>query len=562
MHQAETGKDTPTTLALFKDLTRTPQIVPTVYPRSFPLFCHPPVATERFFIYGEMGFTDWKTFEHHSNPITRGACGRESEGLIPANGLIYVFPKSCSCFSMLNGVAALAPAYAHPVEDAQPLVKGPAYGAPRPPAPAARDPWPMYRGDAWRSGSTTTTVPAKLRTLWSTTVEQPAFKGPALEEWKEYPFATGPLTPPVIAQGLVVVAQPHTHRVLAFNAEDGKPVWEFTANGRVDSAPTISDGLCLFGCRSGWLYCLDARDGRLAWRLRLAPADLRIVHCGQVESPWAAAGSVLVSDGVAYASAGVHPLTDGGLRVYALDPRSGAVKWKQVVSDMEYDDHTWKGRLGLDQDYTDLMVRDGERVALSRWVFDPASGKNEYLFQNSFYRLGADGAYLTRGAWSYGYPMNRPRIRRPLQVGRERAVFGTNKGADPSKFSWEPTQGAPQRQALKLFRRDFAPGEKFDVQWAEQKNDTESRIGLFFPANRTAENSTWSAAYPGWPEAMVLAGDHLFLYAEGKLKAFAAKDGTLLGEAPLAQPVWDGVAATGERLYVSTMGGDVMCLAK
>jgi outer membrane protein assembly factor BamB len=560
MHQGET-KDRPTALALFDDLTRSPTLVPTAYARRFPLYCHPPVATERFFIYGEMGFTDWKTFKHRSNPITRGSCGRESEGLVPANGLVYVFPKSCSCFSMLNGVAALAPPYDRTIEEAHPLVKGPAFGV-APAAAATKDEWATYRGDVHRSGSVARTVPPKLQPLWTATPEQPAFTGPAQEEWKEYPFATGPLTPPVIAQGLVVVAQPHTHRVLAFKAEDGKPAWEFTANGRIDSAPTISDGLCLFGSRTGWVYCLKASDGQLVWRLRIAPADLRIVHCGQVESPWPVAGSVLVSDGVAYVSAGVHPLTDGGMRVCAVDPRTGSITWKQIVTDMGYNDHAWRGRMGLDQDYADLMVKDGERVALSRWVFDPATGKNEYLFQNSFYRLGRDGGYLTRGAWSYGYPMNRPRVRRPLQVGNGLMVFGTNKGADPSRFKWEPTGGAPQRQALKLFRRDFKPGEQFDVKWVEQKNDTESRIGLYFPANRTAENSTWSAAYPGWPEAMVLAGANLFVYAEGKLKSYAAADGAPLNEMALAQPVWDGIAASGGRLYLSTMDGKVVCLGE
>jgi outer membrane protein assembly factor BamB len=359
MHQGET-KDRPTALALFDDLTRSPTLVPTAYARRFPLYCHPPVATERFFIYGEMGFTDWKTFKHRSNPITRGSCGRESEGLVPANGLVYVFPKSCSCFSMLNGVAALAPPYDRTIEEAHPLVKGPAFGV-APAAAATKDEWATYRGDVHRSGSVARTVPPKLQPLWTATPEQPAFTGPAQEEWKEYPFATGPLTPPVIAQGLVVVAQPHTHRVLAFKAEDGKPAWEFTANGRIDSAPTISDGLCLFGSRTGWVYCLKASDGQLVWRLRIAPADLRIVHCGQVESPWPVAGSVLVSDGVAYVSAGVHPLTDGGMRVCAVDPRTGSITWKQIVTDMGYNDHAWRGRMGLD-----LARSHGPRPGLCR----------------------------------------------------------------------------------------------------------------------------------------------------------------------------------------------------
>jgi outer membrane protein assembly factor BamB len=561
MHQAET-KTQPTSLAFFRDLTSNPVVKPTVYERSFPLFCFPPVATERFFIYGSMGFTDWKTFEHHSNPITRGSCGRDSEGMLPANGLLYVFPKSCSCFSMLNGVAALAPAHKRPLEQAHPLIKGPGFGKPTATRTDAIGGWPAYRGDEFRSGSTAAAIPTTLKPLWERPVPAPTFRGPALEEWDEYPFATGPLTPPVVSDGLVVFAQPHTHRVFAVRADDGKPTWDFTANGRVDSAPTIHEGLCLFGTRTGWVYCLSASDGTLHWQLRVAPAEQRIVHCGQVESPWPTAGSVLVSRGTAYVSAGLHPLTDGGMRVSAIDPRTGAVKWQQIVTDMGYDDRTWRGRLGLEQDYSDLVVRDGDRIAMSRWLFDPATGKNEYLFQNAFYRLGKDGAYLQRGTWSYGYPMNRPRIRRPLQVGSGMTVYGINKGAAPDKFKWAPTDGAPARQELKLFRRDFKPGEQFNVQWVEQKNDTESRIGLFFPANRTAENSTWAAPYPGWVEAMVLAGDHLLLYAEGKLKLYAAADGKPVGEMPLAQPVWDGFAVAGGRLYLTTMDGRVLCLGR
>ena len=61
---------------------------------------------------------------------------------------------------------------------------------------------------------------------------------------------------------------------------------------------------------------------------------------------------------------------------------------------------------------------------------------------------------------------------------------------------------------------------------------------------------------------MVLAGDHLFVYAEGKLKTYAAKDGSTLGEQTLVQPVWDGLAAAGGRLYLTTMDGRLLCLGQ
>jgi hypothetical protein len=351
----------------------------------------------------------------------------------------------------------------------------------------------------------------------------------------------------VIAEGVVVVAQPHAHRVIALNESDGLVKWEFTANGRIDTPPTIFDGRCLFGTRTGWLYCLRASDGTLVWRRRLAAVDRRIVHFSQVESASPVPGSVLVTGETLYVGTGIHPLADGGIRAHALDPRTGVVKWSRSVSDMEYDKRGWHGRLGLEQDGFDLMVKDGDRIALSRWAFEPETGKSEFLWHNAYYRNGKDGAYMQRGTWSYGYPMNRPRMKRPLLVCRGSSVLGANRVRSDGG-------------ELKLFRRDFKPGEAFDVVWDEQPNDTASRMGVYFPANRLAEKVTWTAAYPGWIEAMVWAGDQVFLYAKDRLRVHSVSDGKLLKEMDVARPVWDGIVAAHGRLFLSTADGTVVCL--
>ncbi len=182
------------------------------------------------------------------------------------------------------------------------------------------------------------------------------------------------------------------------------------------------------------------------------------------------------------------------------------------------------------------------------WVFDPQTGKNEFLWHNAFYRLGKNGGYMQRGTWSYGYPMNRPRMHRPLLVARDRTVLGANRVRD--------REGNP----LELFRRDFKPDEQFDVKWDEQPNDTNSRIGQYFPANRLAENVSWSSAYPGWIEAMTLAGDNLFLCAKDRLKTYSSADGKLLSDMEFPAPVWDGLAAANGRLYVSTKDSKITCL--
>ena len=77
---------------------------------------------------------------------------------------------------------------------------------------------------------------------------------------------------------------------------------------------------------------------------------------------------------------------------------------------------------------------------------------------------------------------------------------------------------------------------------------------------------------------MVLASDVLFAAgpvaagadepafdenAAAELLAFDAEDGRTLSRCPLgAQPVFDGMAAAGGKLYVSTLDGEIVCLGK
>ncbi|MFH1265457.1 MAG: PQQ-binding-like beta-propeller repeat protein, partial [Planctomycetota bacterium] len=253
--------------------------------------CFPPVMTSRYMLSGEFDLTNLETGSVDAHQITKAACGPDG-GWVPANGLIYVTPKHCVCWPMLRGYTALAPERASgsvadmDVEPASfPLETGvePPGDAP---ASDGQDDWPCYRHDAWRSGSTASAAPAELGTLWSVDLGGAAPTGPIAEDWRENPFVKGPITSPVIAGNRVVVARPDAHEVVALDADSGSIAWRFTANGRVDTAPTLHQGLCLFGAKSGWVYCLRADDGQLVWRLRAALLEEQIVAYGQLESPW------------------------------------------------------------------------------------------------------------------------------------------------------------------------------------------------------------------------------------------------------------------------------------
>ncbi|MFQ6096945.1 MAG: PQQ-binding-like beta-propeller repeat protein, partial [Armatimonadota bacterium] len=182
--------------------------------------CYLNKATDRYILGGRRGteFIDLRTGEVLWNSFARGVC---RYGVMPCNGLLYAPPHACGCYvsAKLIGFNALAsdePGAPAPTTEPPRLERGPAYdsASPETGAPSPHD-WPTYRHDAERSGRAPTAVPPELHCVWRADVG-------------------GRLTSPTIARGKVFVASVDKHRVSAVDADSGRPVWDFIADGRVD----------------------------------------------------------------------------------------------------------------------------------------------------------------------------------------------------------------------------------------------------------------------------------------------------------------------------------------
>ncbi|NLS90564.1 MAG: PQQ-binding-like beta-propeller repeat protein [Planctomycetaceae bacterium] len=526
--------------------------------------CFPPVMTSRYMIAGEFDLTDLSTGTVDANHITKAACGPDG-GWVPANGLIYVTPKHCVCWPMLRGYTALASE--RPAGDIGDMkvdeIEFPLEKGAEPPTTAtteddAQD-WPVYRHDAWRSGSTTGRAPAKFDTIWSADLGPTAPDGIITHDWEENMFVKGPITPPAIAGERVVVARPDAHEVVALDAGSGKVAWRFTAAGRVDTTPTLHKGLCLFGSKAGWVYCLRADDGQLVWRLRAAPVEEQIVTYGQLESPWPVPGSVLIVDDVAYFAAGRQSLADGGILICAVEPTSGKIRWVQRLDSVPQTN--FYDSSGLEFDNFDLLYREGDNVSMSRWSFDRKSGEMSIDRWAVFAKLDTGGGAVMapRGCWTYA-PRHQARIKsyqplRPLAVYRDKALFGSLQGSST------------------VFRRDFnlEGGEQFDTKWMTgwAASSLSQKGEMPWPNHRLAEKAAWKTDPLGTGKdappihAMALAGDKLLLVGgNGELRVLAAGDGSLLHEAKLPEPLWDGMAVARGRVFYSTRDGKVLCLGE
>ncbi len=488
-------------------------------------------ATVRYLLTARRGieFTDLASGSSLKHHWVRGAC---RYGILPANGLVYVPPHPCQCYitEKLSGFFALASSPPPAPSKVAGLERGPAYSAaapaPRPsslvPRPSRLAPWPTYRHDIGRSGASNAPVPAKLKPLWEVRLATP-------------PSAC------TIAEGKVFVAWPDEHRVCALDADDGKLLWEFVAGGRVDTPPTIYRGLALFGSADGWVYALRAEDGALAWRFRPAPAERRIVAFGQLESAWPVHGSVLVKDGVAYVAAGRSTHLDGGIRVCALDPRSG--KMLRELKPLNSRPH------GLD----DILVSDGKLVYMRHLVFSLEGGA-----RMTERKRGRGGA-----------------------TGRGQRLYATTSLLDPTCFcrvGW--TLGGLRQKAHMLVFDDeaaYAFGTKRHGGFGGWFKPGTGAFTLAARERKTGK-ALWTRKIGMWVRAMVLAGPVLFLGGApdvvdkkdpwaalegrrgGLLCALSAQDGKTLATYKLsAPPLWDGMAAGNGRLFVSTQDGSLVC---
>lgn len=557
--------------------------------------CYPSKATCDYMIYSRRGaeFLDLDNGEVAINDWVRGTC---TYGVMPCNGLLYAPPHSCRCYSetMLRGILSLAPERntfdrlltADPKNS---LEKGPAY----PFEPGREEEttyhgeWPTYRHDPFRSGTAGTSLSTELSRVWSR--------------------VTGTrLSAPVIAGNILYVASVDEHSIRAFDAGSGKPLWEFTAGGRIDSPPSIYKGLAIFGSADGSVYALRARDGRLVWRFRAAPSDLMMGSYGQPESAWPVHGSVLVEDGVVYFAAGRSSFLDNGIYVYGLD----AVTGEKICSRHLHGPFTDAGfsRENPNPGYVipgalpDILVSDGEHIYMRHLKFNPSltgmtnmqpnyyeadertgeewGGDHKYwdnlmevprhalqntpsTFYRSYYqnypgkRLYSttgllDDSWHVRSYWSVG------------QVAAQYIVFDQETGY--------ATRAYPHAARWEMHRA----GQGFDLFSAELESDPDADTIFAHPV----EAFTWHRKIPVRAKAMVKAGETLWIAGHpdpatpdsalaavrgrlnGMLWAVSAETGDKKSGYRFESPaVFEGMAVANEKLYLVCRDGSVHCLA-
>lgn len=482
---------------------------------------------------GELKATTW---------AARSACGT---GVFPAYGMVFALPTGCDCASYSRGYLGLAcTPLPGPVADEKRLVRGPAFGKVEE-SPTHADDWPTFLRDPQRTSSAAKELPAALQERWRVKIAAP-WAGPLADDRHRSEDHLGPLSAPVAAGGLVLVARSEAHQVAALDATTGKERWSFTAGGRIDSPPTVHRGLALFGSHDGYVYALRLGDGELVWRFLAAPVERKAVLHGHLASAFPVHGSVLILDGKLLATAGFHSDL-GGIHAWALDPPTG-----QVLAETHY-----QGSAA------------GQRPALNDLLAADAAGTTAWL--------GHDAGFTPKGDVV-------PGGKRHALAAAVRPVVTFDRGGCFVRFphdlrggsthGWKGGTIADGGQAHRLCVGGGLTVTLADPREADRHPVRADMVPVVKAIKDDPKTPVWTASVKalGSKEsygAVVRAGGRVYLGGgtrdgtAGFVQVLDAATGKLLAEHAVPGRVVEcGLAAAGGRLVVACEDGSVVCFGE
>lgn len=430
--------------------------------------------------------------------------------------------------------------------------------------------WPTYRSDAARSGYTTESLPDELQHLWSFRAVHPPM--PAWPTRSRQRFDV--VDQPVVAGGRVYFGSSADCKVYALDAATGRSVWHFYTAGPIRFAPVFWNGRIYVAGDDGYLYCLNASDGNLVWKLRAGPRNDRLLGNDRMISRWPIRGGPVIAGGVLYFGAGIWPTE--GVFVYAVDPLTGKILWCDDSSgSMEIDQPhpTARAKSGIAaQGYLavqgeTLFVTSGRAVPA---LFERSSGRFRSFPLQVHGQLGGadvvvvDGQfYNTTAAFALD---GGDRIGRVGTVVAAHPDFvlttEVNKLVALDRRNLVVETETTDRKGRKKRTKVLAPPawtldlpEGFGLAPVERK-------GTETPADNRMSSTEWTRpSVAGQPGAMIVAGDQAVLGGQGRVILVDLNRRVIVWTAEVEGAAC-GLAVADGRLHVSTDRGMIYGFGK
>lgn len=405
---------------------------------------------------------------------------------------------------------------------------------------ASAEDWPMWRGDAARSGGTTKALPEPLHLQWVRQLPLPRPAWPASQGNLQFDA----VPQPIVVGNRVIVGSTADDSVVAFETATGRECWRFFTGGPIRFAPAAWNGKIYVASDDGCLYCLDADQGSLCWQARGGPRDRKVIGNDRLISSWPIRGGPVVVDGVVYFTAGIWPFM--GIFVHALDAETGETIWVNSETGSRWVTHPHgapsfgsivpQGYLSVSGKH--LIVPGGRSLPA---VFDRHSGE---LLHFEFGGKGAGGWHVVAHDDFY-------------VVGD--TAFLISDGSSAGRFPIDVfTDGLVMHESTAhlINRESFGR-----IETKDRRGKTVSQLSL-------RPHRSWQVMPDGWT-TMLLAGQHAFAAAQKEIGRFELP-ATGQHEPAGRSPSWStqvddkiaGMIAGNQRLLVTTVDARLYCFGR
>ncbi|MBA7483213.1 Outer membrane protein assembly factor BamB [subsurface metagenome] len=451
-------------------------------------------------------------------------------------------------------------------------------------ASASAADWPTYRHDNARTGGTSESLATPLSLQWIYTPAhspRPAWSGPAKrprEGWELRHRVIFDDAFQVAAVGnTVYFGSSSDDKVYALDAVTGHERWSFFTGGPVRLSPVVWKGRVFVGSDDGFVYCLNANNGKLLWKVRGGPNDEKLIGSGRMISRWPIRTGVLVDAGIVYFGAGIFPHENVYLCAVRAD--DGTVIWKNdSISEQDAYRKEFTPQGYLLATSTRLFVPSGRALPVG---FDRATGSE--VFNRSYGWRGEQAGGAIGGTYAL-------LADEQIYTGTQRHLLALNQNTGRVGFGWFPGRRlavvgnmaymATGRQLMAMDRTKYA-------QASRRRNSLEYRIKSLRSSVRSARGEdrkkkeqqlktaeedlsrhrsenigpTLRWRVPSRCDAELILTSNLVLAGgQGQVNAFSRNNG---------QAVWGakvdgkarGLAVANGRAYVSTDTGKIYCFA-
>jgi alpha-tubulin suppressor-like RCC1 family protein len=235
--------------------------------------------------------------------------------------------------------------------------------------------WPQYRNNEFRQAETAMELADNLYLQWTWEFPIPQ------RAWERQQLRFDPGYEPIVMGKTMFVGFNGSDKLIALDTTTGIEKWRFYTGGPIRFSPAATAGKVCVASDDGYLYGVDAATGSQVWKIRGGPSDQLVFGNRRMVSNWPIRGGPLLgSDGLVYFACGLIP--SEGVFVYAINPTTGAVVWKNdesgamTVKQPHDGDHVAglspQGYLVMNSTKTKVMVPSGHALP---GYFDRLTGK-------------------------------------------------------------------------------------------------------------------------------------------------------------------------------------------